>query len=84
MNKFPTPAEIDAERTVNVAPYVEKTLAAIRADLVKNGNNAAVSIDYAPPGAREEITRILGESGWSAKFDSDQRDGAYVRVTRKG
>lgn len=81
--KFPTPEELDAERAALVTPYVEKTLAEIRAALTKNGSGTVVDIAAAPAGAREELTRILNASKWATEFGSDQREGSWVRVTRR-
>lgn len=83
MNKFPTPEEIEAERTKEVEPYVTATLAKIRAELVRQGDRANVQVAYPPPGAREEIVRVLDEAGWSAKLESEQREGTWFSVTRK-
>jgi len=78
-SRFPTPAELEAARRVDVAPEVTAVLAKLRARLIKDGPGI-ITMDWPSPPARAEIARILNESGWSIEWKSDQREGSWATV----
>lgn len=76
---FPTPAELDALRRVDVTPEVNAALATIKTSLVKNGPGV-VTMDWPSEPARKEVARILVERGWHVTWESEQREGTWARV----
>lgn len=76
--KFPTPAELRAQQESDAEAQVTAAMETIERAL--RNDNHTISHSWPEP-VRRVVAQRLAAAGWSAKFGSDQREGAWVTVT---
>lgn len=81
MVKFPTPAELRAERERKAEAEVEAAAQIINEALLKGAQG--VDCPWSEP-ARNVIIARLRDAGWVATYTDNQRDGAWLRIEAAG
>ncbi len=79
--KFPTPAELRAERERKADAEVEAAAAKVNAALLSGAGG--VDCPWSEP-ARNVLIARLREAGWVATYSSSQRDGGWLKIEAGG
>ena len=79
--KFPTPAELRAERERKAESEVEAAAEVINAALLTGATG--VDCPWSEP-ARNVLIERLRAAGWVASYSSSQRDGGWLKIEAAG
>ena len=80
-DKFPTPDAIRRRHAALVAPRVNAVVSQIRTAVEARGARECmvhINVDF---DIRDLVREAIEPSGWTVKFESDQREDSWVTVT---
>jgi hypothetical protein len=74
---------LSGDERVKIRDLEKKIDKALTREFGKHSSSVYVSTEYMDGRVRAEIERRYWEAGWNVTYESDQRDGDYLRFTAR-